>query len=73
MLNTSAYLCGTTDQRSIHPANPKNLYIPKQKSFSYLTKSCNITFEQSFIRAVSRFDIIIGFKCVLPDFSICVS
>ena len=46
MFNAWTYLCGTTDQESNHPADPRNLYIPKQKSFSYLTKSCHITFEQ---------------------------
>ena len=40
MLNAWAYLRGTTAQRSIHPADPRNLYMPKQISFSYLTKSC---------------------------------
>ena len=73
MLNAWAYLCGTKDQWSIQPADPRNLYIPKQKSFGYLTKSCYINLEQSFIWAVGRFDINIGFRYVLLDFSVCVS
>ena len=54
MLNAWTYLRGTTDQCSIHPADPGNLYIPKQMSFSYLPKSCNINFEQSFTRPVGK-------------------
>ena len=50
----------------------KSIYT-QQKSFSYLTKSCNIFAEQSFIQAVSRFDMITGFRYVLLDFSVCVS
>ena len=73
MLNAWTYLCGKTDQWSIHPAVPRNLYIPKQKSFSYLTKSCNVTFKQSFIQAIGRFDVIIDFRYVLLDFWVCVS
>ena len=40
----------------------KKIYIPKQRSFIYLTNSCSITFQQSFIRAVGRFDMIVGFR-----------
>ena len=56
-----------------HSADPRNLYTPKQKSFSYLTKSSNITFEQSFIQAADRFDVFIGLRYLLIDFSVCVS
>ena len=48
MLNVRGNLCGTTDQGSINPSDPRNPCIPKQMSFSYLTKSCTITFVQSF-------------------------
>ena len=39
MLNAWVYFCGATDQWSIHPADPRNVYIPKQMSFSYLSHS----------------------------------
>ena len=48
----------------------KKIYIPKQRSFIYLTNSCNITFQQSFIRAVGRFDCRFQIH-VLLDFSVC--
>ena len=52
----------------------QEIYIdPKKRSFSFLTKSCNITFEQPFIQVIGRFDMIIGFRYVLLDFSVCVS
>ena len=68
MVNAWTYLCRTTDQWPIHPADPRNLDIPKQKSFSYLTKSCNITFEQSFIQANCRFYMIIGYDYIFCSF-----
>ena len=58
MLNAWAYLCGITDQWSIHPADPRNVYILKQTSFNYLIKSFNIPFEQSFTRAVGIFNFL---------------
>ena len=50
----------------------QEVYIYPKKRASNLTKSCSIAFEQSFTRAVGRFDIIIGFIYVLLDFSVCV-
>ena len=36
MLSIWVYLCGTTDQWSIDPTDPRNPYISKQMNFSYL-------------------------------------
>ena len=58
MLSAWTYLCGKTDHGSIIPAHARNLYIPKRMSFSYLTKTCNMTFEQSFTRGVGRFNFL---------------
>ena len=58
MLNAWAYLGRIADQWSIHPADPRNLYTSKQTSFSYVTKSFNITFEQSLTRAVGSFNFV---------------
>ena len=46
MLNGWAY--ETTDQGSIHSSDPGDLHIPREMSFSYLSKSWNIIFKQSF-------------------------
>ena len=43
----------------------EEIYIPKQRSFTCLTNSYIIIFDQSFIRALGRFDMIIGFRYVL--------
>ena len=58
MLSAWTYLCGKTDHGSIIPAHARNLYIPKRMSFSYLTKTCNMTFEQSFTRGAGRFNFL---------------
>ena len=58
MLNAWVYLCGTTDQWSIDLTDSRNPYIPKQMSFSYLTNSYIITFDQSFTWTVDRFKLV---------------
>ena len=35
-------MCGTTDQWSIHATDQRNLYIPKQKSSSYLSHAISL-------------------------------
>ena len=47
MLNTWVCLCGTTNQLSIPPTNPRNLYTPKQTNFSYLSHAVSLLTNHS--------------------------
>ena len=48
MLNTWVYLCRTTDHLSIPATDPRNLYTPKQTSFSYLSHAISLLTNHSY-------------------------
>ena len=58
MLTAWDYWYWTTHQWFIGPTDPRNSYMPKQMSFSYLINSFDITFELSFLKDVVGFNFV---------------
>ena len=58
MLTVWDYWYWTTHQWFIGPNDPRNSYIPKQMSFSYLINSFDYTFELSFLKDVVGFNFV---------------